>query len=535
MIFLEILSFINNNIVWGIPMLSLMVFTGAFFSVKTKFFQIRKFPEILKSTVFSKDKNRANGEATPFEAMCQALAATLGTGNIAGVGTALVTGGAGAVFWMWVCSVLGMMTGFAENVLGFLYRRKDENGEWKGGAMYYIRDGLSKHKFTRKISKPLALIYALLCVLAGFGMGNAAQVNSAAQSLKIGFNIPAAVTGIALSILTAVVIFGGKKRVFSFCSKIVPIMSGFYIIGSLYIVIRNFENIPNAFLLIFKQAFGFSQIGGGFLGAAVKTAVSVGFKRGAFSNEAGLGTSVFAHVSSSVKTAKVCGMWSIFEIFFDTVVMCTLTAAVLLSGKCSLPSENDALNAVAQGTSYFRITDSEGIINEGVELDGKIQCKSVYGEEFYAVMPKGVSYSNIFEIRAEFSGHKVIFAKISEVSGAGLVNFAFSGAFGKFASGILAVLTALFAFSTVIGWSYFGGEAVSFLFGKRAIMPFKIAFTVFSAIGAVVDLRTVWAVADLMNGLMAVPNLLAVLILSKEVLQTIDKPLDAKNSLPIKR
>ncbi|MCH5205064.1 MAG: sodium:alanine symporter family protein [Oscillospiraceae bacterium] len=525
---MEILSFINNNIVWGVPMLSLMVFTGAFFSIKTRFFQLRKFPSVLKSTVFSKPESRSKektkGESTPFEAMCQALAATLGTGNIAGVGTALCVGGAGAVFWMWICSIFGMMTGFAENVLGFLYRKRDKSGEWHGGAMYYIQGGLEKRRSTRKIAKPLALIYAALCTAAGFGMGNAAQMNSAAQALEISFGTPAIITGIALAALAAIVIFGGKKRVWSFCSKIVPIMSGFYIIGSLYIIFTNIENVPGAFKCIFSGAFGLSQIGGGIFGAAVKTAISMGFKRGAFSNEAGLGTSVFAHTSSSIKSAKLCGMWSIFEIFFDTIVMCTLTAAVLLSGKCTpLPTADAALRSVSAQTSYFRLTDSEKIISEGVELDNKIRCISIYGEEFYADAPKGLTYSNIFEIKAEFSDQKVTSATITAVSGAGLASFAFSGAFGKTASGILAVLTAMFAFSTVIGWSYFGAEAISFLFGQRAVMPFRIVFIAFSVVGAVIDLRVAWAVSDLLNGLMALPNLIAVLILSKEALKAIEE------------
>lgn len=498
-------------------MLSLMLFTGAFFSVKSRFFQLRKFPEILKSTVFSKPEVRAENQSTPFQAMCQALAATLGTGNIAGVGTALAAGGAGAVFWMWICSIFGMMTGFAENVLGFLYRKKDKNGEWHGGAMYYIQGGLEKRKSTKKIAKPLALIYAALCTAAGFGMGNAAQMNSAAQSLKISFGIPAIITGIFLAITAAFIIFGGKKRVWSFCSKLVPIMSGFYIIGSLYIIFVNFDSIPAAFSCIFKEAFGLSQIGGGIFGSAVKSAVSMGFKRGAFSNEAGLGTSVFAHTASSIKSAKICGMWSIFEIFFDTIVMCSLTAAVLLMGKCTLPTADIALRSVSSQTSYFRLTESEKIITEGIETGEKFRCVSIYGEEFYASAPNELTYSNIFEIKAEFSGEKVISAEINSVSGAGLANFAFSGTFGKIASGVLAVLTAMFAFSTVIGWSCFGGETVRFLFGERSIKIFQVVFIAFSVIGAVIDLRVAWAVSDLLNGLMALPNLIAVLILSNEV------------------
>lgn len=520
-IFLEIIGFINNNIVWGAPMLALMLFTGVFFSVKSRFFQVRKFPEVMKSTVFSKPETRAENQSTPFQAMCQALAATLGTGNIAGVGTALAAGGAGAVFWMWVCSVFGMMTGFAENVLGYLYRKRDNNGEFHGGAMYYIRGGLEKRKYTRKIAKPLALIYAALCTAAGFGMGNAAQMNSAAQSLKISFGIPPLVTGIVLAITAAFVIFGGKKRVWSFCAKLVPIMSGFYIIGSLYIIITNFSNIPSAFSLVFRSAFGISQVGGGIFGAAVKTAVSMGFKRGAFSNEAGLGTSVFAHAASSIKSAKSCGMWSVFEIFFDTIIMCSLTAVVLLTAKCTLPTADIALRSVGAETGYFRLTDSEKIIVEGTEITSDFQCVSIYGEEFTAAAPKGLTYSNVYEIKAEFSDKKVISAQINAVSGAGLANFAFSGAFGKIASGILAVLTALFAFSTVIGWSCFGGETITYLFGNRAEKPFRVAFVAFSVVGAVIDLKAAWAIADLLNGLMALPNLIAVLLLSKEVLSVL--------------
>ena len=214
-------------------------------------------------------------------------------------------------------------------------------------------------------------------------------------------------------------------------------------------------------------------------------------------------------------------MWSIFEVFFDTVIMCSLTAFVLLSGKCTLPTADIALRSVDNGTSYFRITESEKLINNGVELKEELRCVSVYGEEFYVSAPKGVSYSNLYEISAEFSEQKVISAKISAVSGAGLANFAFSETFGKAASGILSILTVMFAFSTVIGWSSFGGEAVSFLFGKRAVMPFRILFTAFSVVGAVIDLRVAWAVSDLLNGLMALPNLLAVLILSKEVIHVV--------------
>ena len=205
-------------------MLALMLFTGIMLSVRSGFFQIRKFPKILKSTVFSKSEK--NEEISPFAAMCQALAATLGTGNIAGVSTAVAIGGAGAVFWMWVSAVFGMMTGFAENVLGLMYRKK-ENGVYKGGAMYYIRDGLAENPKTRKLSRPLSVMYAFLCVASGFGMGNAAQMNSASEAMKSGFGVPAVVTGVVLAVLAAFIVFGGAKRISSFSAKIVPLMSAF--------------------------------------------------------------------------------------------------------------------------------------------------------------------------------------------------------------------------------------------------------------------------------------------------------------------
>lgn len=501
-------------------MLALMLFTGIFFTIRSRFFQARKFPHILKNTVFSKTKN--SDGITPFAAMCQALAATLGTGNIAGVSTALSIGGPGAVFWMWISAFFGMMTGFAENVLGIMYRKK-VNGVYRGGAMYYIRDGLAENPKTRKLSRPLSVAFALLCVISGFGMGNAAQMNSASESLKTSFGIPPFITGIALATLAAVIVFGGINRVSAFTSKLVPLMSGFYIIGCLYIIITNANELPEVFSMIFRSAFGLNQIGGGIAGAAVKTAVSMGFKRGVFSNEAGLGTSVFAHTASGITNPITAGMWSAFEIFFDTIVMCSLTALVLLTAPCKAQTANDALNFVSSETQYFKLTDSDNPITSGVQLSGEIKCHSIYGDEFTAELPSGVTYTNLFSVTGELTDGRITSAKIEPICGVGLANFAFTSAFGKPAGGLLAVLVVMFAFSTVLGWSCFGGEAAAFLFGDKARKPYCAVFIAFSVIGAVVNMSAAWGISDLLNGLMAVPNLIAVLCLSGKVIAEIQK------------
>lgn len=496
-------------------MLALMLFTGIFFTIRSGFFQARHFPAILKNTVFSKDKT--SDGITPFAAMCQALAATLGTGNIAGVSTALSIGGPGAVFWMWISAFFGMMTGFAENVLGIMYRKKI-NGAYRGGAMYYIRDGLAENKKTKPLAQPLSIIFALLCVISGFGMGNAAQMNSASEALKTSFGIPPFITGIALAALAAVIVFGGVNRVSSFTSKLVPLMSGFYIIGCLYIIITNAAEIPEIFSMIFKSAFGLNQIGGGIAGAAVKTAISMGFKRGVFSNEAGLGTSVFAHTASGIKSPILGGMWSAFEIFFDTIVMCSLTALVLLTAPCKAQSASDVLNFVSTETQYFRLTESDNLITSGAKLSGDVTCHSIYGDEFTAKLPEGLTYTNIFAITGEYTNGMITSAKIEPLCGVGLANLAFTSAFGKPAGAVLAVLVVMFAFSTVIGWSVFGGEAAAFLFGDKARKPYCAIFIAFSVIGATVNMSAAWGISDLLNGLMALPNLIAVLCLSNKVI-----------------
>lgn len=324
-------KFINeiNGILWGGGMIVLILGAGIYLTVATRFFQFRKVKMIFKETLLSlfKDKSvRKSGEKksiSQLQAVSTALAATMGTGNIAGVASALTLGGAGAVFWMWVSSLFGMMIVFCENVLGIYYRYKNANGEWVGGPMVYLEKGLG--------SKKLGMVYAVFCVLASFGMGNITQINSISLSAKASFGIPCVVTGIFSAVLIGIIIFGGLKRIGSVTEKLIPILSLAYILGSIIIIVINFKSIPSAFSNIFRGAFGLDSVTGGICGVAVKQAVSVGLRRGVFSNEAGLGSTVMVHAASDIKSPVKQGMWGIFEVFLDTIVCCTLTALVILT------------------------------------------------------------------------------------------------------------------------------------------------------------------------------------------------------------
>lgn len=521
---MEIIAFLNDNLIWGLPMLGLMLFTGVFFTIRTGFFQLRRFPHIFRSTVLSRPESADEGGLSPFAAMCQALAATLGTGNIAGVSTALSIGGAGAVFWMWVSAFFGMMTGFAENVLGFLYRkRRLSKGTvtFSGGAMMYIKDGLAESPKTRPLAKPLAVIYALLCLLAGFGMGNAAQMNSASEVFYTAFRLPKIITGIVLAALAAIIVFGGVKRISAVTARLVPIMSGFYIIGCLYILISNFGEIPGVFRMIITSAFGLKQVGGGLAGAAVRTAISMGFKRGVFSNEAGLGTSVFPHSQSRISEPVVCGMWSVFEVFFDTIIMCTLTALVLLVSpvRPEIQYIHEGIPSVSSSTQYFRLTECDRLITDGVLLPETLELRGIHGEKLIAELPRELTYSNIMTITGVVADGRIVSAKIEPLRGVGLAESAFTAKFGKPAGMVLAVLVAMFAFSTVIGWSFFITQAAEFLFREKSKKPICVIFIAFSVVGACVDMKAAWGISDMLNGLMALPNLIAVLLLSPKVVR----------------
>ena len=561
---------IINNWVWGIPMLVLILTTGVLMTVRTGFFQIVRARIVGNETFFAifKKKNvtktKDKNAISQFQALSTALAATIGTGNIAGVATAITIGGPGAIFWMWVSAFFGMMTNYSENVLGIFYRRKNEKNEWSGGAMYYLQDGLGSKKGMKKIAKFLAVLFAVFCVLASFGIGNMTQVNSIADAMNSNFGIPTLIMGIILAIIAALVIVGGIKRIGQVTEKLVPFMALAYIVGTLVIFFTNYEQIPYVFGSIFKDAFNMTAIGGGVGGYVIKRAITMGFKRGVFSNEAGLGSSVMVHSSSDVKEPVIQGMWGIFEVFFDTMIVCTLTAFVLLSSSTEAKNQKDVFDNITTSAQTFSIaghidegeaiplideeynmltikTDSDGIAKLYTEMpdEGSFIEIGGYGNTYYAeVMNEDNTteddyiYTNIMSVKGvaakgsngeiikDENGNVVLDSlEVSQINGVSLVTYAFSQRFGDIAGKILSIAILLFAFSTVLGWSFYGTKAIEYLFGRKGTIFYKIVFVCFIVVGATLNLSLAWNIADTLNGLMAIPNLIAVVALSGTVVK----------------
>ena len=546
-----------NGVVWGIPMLVLIIGTGIFMSVRTGFFQITRIKTWANETflaIFKKKsvtKTNEKKAITQFQALSTALAATIGTGNIAGVATAVCIGGPGAVFWMWLSALFGMMTSFSENVLGIYFRKKNEHGEWSGGAMYYLEEGLKDKKGLRRIAKPLSVMFAIFCVLASFGIGNMAQSNSISSAMQSNFNIPTVVTGVVLAIIAALVVLGGIKRIAKVTEKLVPFMAIFYIVGCRIIFVMNFRHIPYVFSSIFKSAFSFSAVAGGVGGYIIKRAVTMGFKRGVFSNEAGLGSSVMVNCASDVKEPVIQGMWGIFEVFFDTIIVCTLTAFVILSSPANSVSFEEALSNVSTQPQYFTINYTDGGTNlidsdinpkyivasddasEGTYTE--YSAKTVYGQEFSvkilnsdtASSENDFTFANVMELKGiqakdvngnhltDENGDPIIDSiEINEVNGVPLVTYAFSQRLGSVSGKILAIAILLFAFSTTLGWSFYGTKALEYLLGTKATIVYKIIFVLFIIVGCTMKLGLAWDISDTFNGLMALPNLIGVLSLS---------------------
>lgn len=436
---------------WGPVTIFLLVIAGVVFSVGTGFFQIRKLPFWMKSTlgsILKKDEPGETDSVSAFQSACTALAATLGTGNIAGVATALAAGGPGAIFWMWLSALLGTMTAYAENVLAAVYRGKDKDGKPIGGAMFYIEQGLH--------SKTLAMLFAFFCLLGSLGMGNMAQANSIAQGMEDSFSIPPLVTGVVVAALVAVTIAGGIGRVGKVTEKLVPVMAIAYTLGSLVIIAANWQCVPDMFRLVLREAFSVQAGVGGVAGYGVQQAVRVGIARGVCSNEAGLGSSVMAN-SAAGKSPVEQGMWGIFEVFVDTLFMCTITAFSIL-------------------------------------------CSGVYNPEIYASALGTQAFDTL-------------------PNGAVLTANAFRSVFGEVGGVFVAVSIALFAFSTLLGWSYYGSQAAHYLGGEKASKIYRVGYIICIVVGCVAQLQFVWQLSDTFNGLMALPNLLAVLWLSPVVFQ----------------
>lgn len=438
-----------NGFIWGVPAMICIIGVGLLLSVRTRFIQVRKFGAALKNTIGKIfDKTQAkDGSMSPFQAVCTALAGTVGTGNIAGVAGAIALGGPGAIFWMWCSAFLGMCTKFSEVTLAIHFREKNANGEYVGGPMYYIKNGLSKKWHF------LAVLYALFGVLTVFGTGNATQVNTIVSSIHSALHNlhiiddtvderANLIFGIFIAAFVAMVLLGGIKRIGQVSEKLVPFMATLYVILAIGVVILHISRVPAVFAMIFKSAFTPQAATGGIIGSMFLS-MKKGVSRGIFSNEAGLGTGSIAHACADTNNAVHQGMFGIFEVFMDTIVICTLTGLVILLGAPNI----------------------------------------VYGQ----------------------------------AAGAELTISGFTATYGGWVSIFTAVAMCCFAFSTIIGWGLYGSRCIEFLGGEKLVRPFLVAYSFVSIIGATINLGLLWDIADTFNGLMAIPNLIALLVLSGQV------------------
>ena len=450
---IEAINSAVNNFIWGVPAMICIIGVGLVLSFRTRFLQIRKFPYAMKVTFgrMFKKREASDGAMTPFQAVCTALAATVGTGNIAGVAGAIAIGGPGAVFWMWISAILGMCTKFSEVTLAVHFREKNVHGDLVGGPMYYIKNGLKKHWHW------LAYLFSAFGVLTVFGTGNATQVNTITTAINTALTnyhviskdaVPTVnlVVGIILAILIALILLGGIRRIGRVTEKLVPFMALIYIVLAVGVIILNIGHVPAVFASIVEGAFHPAAVTGGAVGSFFMS-MKKGVSRGIFSNEAGLGTGSIAHACADTRKPVKQGFFGIFEVFVDTIVICTLTALVVL-------------------------------------------CSQV-----------PVSYG--------------------QAAGAELTISGFTATYGNWVSVFTAVAMCCFAFSTIIGWGLYGTRCIEFLFGSRVNKPFMLVYALVAIVGATMDLGLMWSIAETFNGLMAIPNLIAVFLLSGVVVKLV--------------
>ncbi|HEP1794486.1 TPA: sodium:alanine symporter family protein [Streptococcus suis] len=426
-----------NNFVWGPPLLLLLVGTGVYFTLRLGVFQISKLPTAFR-LIFSSDQS-GQGDVSSFAALCTALAATVGTGNIVGVATAITTGGPGALFWMWVAAFFGMATKYAEGFLAIKYRTKDANGQAAGGPMHYITLGMGQKW------KPLAVFFAISGVLVALlGMGTFSQVNSIASSMSSSFGLAPQLVSIVTAISIAFFIFGGIEKISDVSTKIVPFMAILYILASLTVLALHWEQLIPTLALVLKSAFTPAAAAGGFAGATVQQAIQRGIARGVFSNESGLGSAPIAAAAAKSDNPVEQGLISMTGTFIDTLIICTLTGlTILVTGQWS----------------------------------------------------------------------------VAGLEGAPLTQAAFASVFGQPGALALTISLALFAYTTILGWSYYGERCIEFLFGTKSILPYRLVFVAMVALGGFLKLDLIWTIADIVNGLMALPNLIALLALSPVIIK----------------
>ena len=448
---IETINTAVNNFIWGVPAMVCIIGVGLYLSIRTGFLQIRKFPYAIRTTIgrMFRKKDASDGAITPFQAVCTALAATVGTGNIAGVAGALAIGGPGAVFWMWVSALLGMCTKFSEVTLAVQFRETNADGELVGGPMYYIKNGLPKCWHW------LAYLFAAFGVLTVFGTGNATQVNTITTAINSALtnydllkpdqiSTSNLIIGIVITIMIAMILLGGIKRIGQVTEKLVPFMALLYIVLALGVILLNLHVVPSVFASIIEGAFHPSAVTGGVVGSLFLS-MKKGVSRGIFSNEAGLGTGSIAHACADTRKPVKQGMFGIFEVFTDTILICTLTALVILCSHVSIP----------------------------------------YGQ----------------------------------AAGAELTIQGFTATYGNWVSIFTAVAMCCFAFSTILGWGLYGARCIEFLFSSKVTKPFMVVYSLVAILGATADLGLMWNIAETFNGLMAIPNLIALFLLSGTVVK----------------
>ncbi|WMW22877.1 sodium:alanine symporter family protein [Methanolobus mangrovi] len=429
-----------DGFIWGPPLLTLLIGTGLFYTFRLGFIQINRLPLALKYVIGSRKAEKGSqGDISSFGALSTALAATVGTGNIVGVATAIKTGGPGALFWMWIAAFFGMATMYAECLLSVKYRTFDENGQVSGGPMYYIKNGLADRSYSGLLSK----MFAVFGIFVGcMGIGTFAQMNAIVDSAKITFDIPVIYTGAVVTVFVFLVIIGGIRSIAKVAQVVVPFMAIAYVLGSVLILLLNLDQVPSAISLVFRSAFSRTAATGGFLGASIMMAIQFGVARGVFSNEAGLGSTPIAAAAARVKSPVKQGLISMTATFFDTIIVCSMTGMVLI-------------------------------------------------------------------ISGSWKG---------ELAGAYMTNYAYSSVLENIGTYVVGIGLMFFAFTTILGWNYYAERCTEFLFGVKAILPFKFVYILMVSMGAFLTLDIIWVLADIFNGLMAVPNLIALIALRKIVI-----------------
>ena len=518
-----------DDFVWGPVMLVLLVGTGIFLTVRLRFLPWRNLGYALKMTLSKEARTtkRGTGDISPFSALTTALAATIGTGNIVGVATAMVSGGPGALVWMWISACFGLSSKFSECMLAIKYREVNEKGEMSGGPMYTMKKAF-RHK---KLGAVLGWLFALFAVIASFGIGNMTQANSISDALKSTFRVPTVISGIILTILALVIIVGGIQKISKVSSVVVPFMAIFYVLAGLIVIICNYRNLPEGVAMIFKMAFSVKAVGGGLCGsitAAMMNAMHYGVARGVFSNEAGMGSAAITAAAATTDNPVRQGYINMTGTFWDTIVVCTITGLCIASSGVLGATELDTAGRYAvesDSLTVYTVNDK----NEEVQTEYKVvpdgdqavltntadQSEIVlYAKDTQNIAALEGNYSDATGNEYEF-GSDGVYKCNKLVKGSALTILAFETALGKAGGYLVCIGIALFAFSTILGWEYHGEKAFEYLFGThRYNMVYRIVFSLIVYIGATTALDIVWNFSDIANALMAIPNLICLLALS---------------------